>query len=66
MMLLTGPGLNDGISAWESWRTQLHHMDQSDETIEFAIKRAEAVLRRLSGNHPNVDIANDSGLTETG
>jgi hypothetical protein len=45
-MILDSPDLGAQRVEWEQWLGKLHAMPQNDPTVAFAIRRAEAVLKR--------------------
>lgn len=48
MMFLESPALGAPKSEWEYWLQKLRTLKQSDPSVVFARKRAEAVLARMA------------------
>lgn len=47
MMFLTSPALTASRAEWEAWVDQLKEMNTRDESVAFALKRAEQLLAEL-------------------
>ena len=47
MMFLESPDLGDPKEVWVDWLSQLRTMNRRDESVKFAIRRAEAVIAEM-------------------
>jgi hypothetical protein len=47
MKFLTSPDVGAPRAEWETWLVQLRQMDRRDESVIFAIRRAQAVLAEM-------------------
>jgi len=47
MKFLESPDLGDPKEVWVDWLSQLKTMDRRDESVKFALRRAEAVIAEL-------------------
>ncbi|CAB3752434.1 hypothetical protein [Paraburkholderia humisilvae] len=47
MKFLESPDLGDPKEVWVEWLSQLKAMNRRDESVKFAIRRAETVIAEL-------------------
>lgn len=52
MIFLTSPDLGEPKEVWEAWLVELSAMDQRDDSVKFAIRRAEITLKVMAEHQP--------------